>query len=136
MSIASSLTIAQLNPDGSVPVPLAPDAQANAADKGLPAAEPVGPAFENYVPGTPAMALSQKSDVISEALDNGDEDDIEHEEDMVESVGSEDALEELPTPARTNRRQYNIQEVIKRRQVLLLKDVKEERVKKAPAMTT
>ncbi len=67
------------------------DAQANAADRGLPAAEPVGPAFENYVPGTPAIALSQKSDVISEAVDNGDEDDIEHEEDMVESVGSEDA---------------------------------------------
>lgn len=31
MSIASSLTIAQLNPDGSVPVPAAPDAAANAA---------------------------------------------------------------------------------------------------------
>ncbi len=37
------------------------DAQANASDNGLPAAEPVGPAFENYVPGTPAMALSQKA---------------------------------------------------------------------------
>ena len=35
MSIASSLTIAQLNPDGSVPVPLAPDAQANAAADAL-----------------------------------------------------------------------------------------------------
>ncbi|MFB8340844.1 Rne/Rng family ribonuclease [Brucella cytisi] len=112
------------------------DAQANAGDKGLPAAEPVGPAFENYVPGTPAMALSQKSDVISEALDNGDEDDIEHEEDMVESVGSEDALEELPTPARTNRRQYNIQEVIKRRQILLVQVVKEERGNKGAALTT
>ncbi|KAB2658968.1 Rne/Rng family ribonuclease [Brucella tritici] len=112
------------------------DAQANAADKGLPAAEPVGPAFENYVPGTPAIALSQKSDVISEAIDNGDEDDIEHEEDMVESVGSEDALEELPTPARTNRRQYNIQEVIKRRQILLVQVVKEERGNKGAALTT
>ena len=35
MSIASSLTIAQLNPDGSVPVPAAPDAQANAAADAL-----------------------------------------------------------------------------------------------------
>lgn len=112
------------------------DAQANASDNGLPAAEPVGPAFENYVPGTPVMALSQKSDVISEALDNGDEDDIEHEEDMVESVGSEDALEELPTHARTNRRQYNIQEVIKRRQILLVQVVKEERGNKGAALTT
>ena len=35
MSVASSLTIAQLNPDGSVPVPAAPDAQANAAAAAL-----------------------------------------------------------------------------------------------------
>ncbi len=83
------------------------------------------------MPGTPAIALSQKSDVISEAIDNGDEDDIEHEEDMVESVGSEDALEELPTPARTNRRQYNIQEVIKRRQILLVQVVRKSAATRA-----
>ncbi|MBF6631308.1 MAG: hypothetical protein ITG01_09215 [Comamonas sp.] len=35
MSILSSLTIAQLNPDGSVPVPDAPDTQANAAAAAL-----------------------------------------------------------------------------------------------------
>ena len=35
MSISSSLTIAQLNPDGSVPVPAAPDAAANAAAEAL-----------------------------------------------------------------------------------------------------
>jgi len=35
MSIASSLAIAQLNPDGSVPVPAAPDTQANAAAAAL-----------------------------------------------------------------------------------------------------
>lgn len=35
MSLSSSLTIAQLNPDGSVPVPAAPDAQANAAAQAL-----------------------------------------------------------------------------------------------------
>ena len=35
MSILSSLTIAQLNPDGSVPVPEAPDAQAKAAAAAL-----------------------------------------------------------------------------------------------------
>ncbi|MEJ5019213.1 ribonuclease E/G [Ochrobactrum vermis] len=112
------------------------DAQANASDKELPAAEPVGPDFENYVPGTPAIALSQKGDVISEAVENGDEDDVENEEDMVESVGSEDALEELPTHTRTNRRQYNIQEVIKRRQIILVQVVKEERGNKGAALTT
>ena len=35
MSLTSSLTIAQLNPDGSVPVPAAPDAAANAAAAAL-----------------------------------------------------------------------------------------------------
>jgi hypothetical protein len=35
MSLSSSLTIAQLNPDGSVPVPAAPDAAANAAAEAL-----------------------------------------------------------------------------------------------------
>lgn len=35
MSLFSSLTIAQLNPDGSVPVPEAPDAQAKAAAAAL-----------------------------------------------------------------------------------------------------
>ena len=35
MSLSSDLTIAQLNPDGSVPVPTAPDAAANAAAAAL-----------------------------------------------------------------------------------------------------
>ena len=35
MSLSSDLTIAQLNPDGSVPVPAAPDAAANAAAEAL-----------------------------------------------------------------------------------------------------
>lgn len=35
MTLSSALTIAQLNPDGSVPVPAAPDVQANAAAAAL-----------------------------------------------------------------------------------------------------
>ncbi|OYY84465.1 MAG: hypothetical protein B7Y20_14285, partial [Acidovorax sp. 16-64-162] len=35
MSLSPDLTIAQLNPDGSVPVPTAPDAAANAAAEAL-----------------------------------------------------------------------------------------------------
>ena len=35
MSLSSSLTIAQMNPDGSVPVPEAPDAAANAAAQAI-----------------------------------------------------------------------------------------------------
>ncbi len=55
----------------------------------------------------------------------------------VESVGAEDALEELPQRARRQqRRHYKIQEVIKRRQVILVQVVKEERGNKGAALTT
>ncbi len=56
--------------------------------------------------------------------------------DGVESVGAEDALEELPSRRRPVRRQYKIQEVIKRRQILLVQVVKEERGTKGAALTT
>ena len=58
--------------------------------------------------------------------------------DSVESVGSEDALEELPerTPRRKGRRAYKIQEVIRRRQIILVQVVKEERGNKGAALTT
>lgn len=76
------------------------EAQANGADKDLPAAEPVGPGFADYVAGTPAAALTQKGDIISEALDNGDDDDVENEEDMVESVARKMLWKSFrPTPA-------------------------------------
>jgi ribonuclease E len=57
----------------------------------------------------------------------------------VESIGAEDALEEVPQ--RRHRRQprrrvYKIQEVIKRRQILLVQVVKEERGNKGAALTT
>jgi len=55
----------------------------------------------------------------------------------VESVGSEDALEELPErPRRKGRRSYKIQEVIRRRQIILVQVVKEERGNKGAALTT
>ncbi len=57
--------------------------------------------------------------------------------DRVESVGSEDALEELPERARRRRgRPYKIQEVIRRRQIILVQVVKEERGNKGAALTT
>ena len=57
-------------------------------------------------------------------------------DDRVESVGAEDALEELPERKKPRVRQYKIQEVIKRRQVLLVQVVKEERGNKGAALTT
>jgi ribonuclease E len=70
--------------------------------------------------------------------DDGDEENGEEngeEEDVVESVGG-DALEEVQERAPRYRRHYKIQEVIKRRQVMLVQVVKEERGTKGAALTT
>ena len=65
-----------------------------------------------------------------------DEDDEGEEEEVVESVGGDDVMEEVPERAFRPRRQYKIQEVIKRRQVMLVQVVKEERGNKGAALTT
>jgi ribonuclease E len=59
----------------------------------------------------------------------------EDEGEAIEQVGG-DAMEEMPRRAPRLRRQYKIQEVIKRRQVLLVQVVKEERGNKGAALTT
>lgn len=93
----------------------------------------------------PAMAMSISGDVVSEPASGGDDDGGNGgvtevadtaEDEGVESVGAEDALEELPDRRRPMRRQYKIQEVIKRRQILLVQVVKEERGNKGAALTT
>jgi ribonuclease E len=61
--------------------------------------------------------------------------DREDEGEPVEQLGG-DAMEELPRRPPRMRRQYKIQEVIKRRQVLLVQVVKEERGNKGAALTT
>jgi ribonuclease E len=75
--------------------------------------------------------------VEGDEQDDDEEDDGEEaEEDQVESVGGDDVLEEVPERAFRPRRQYKIQEVIKRRQVMLVQVVKEERGNKGAALTT
>ncbi|MGA0562452.1 Rne/Rng family ribonuclease [Ancylobacter sp. VNQ12] len=68
----------------------------------------------------------------------GEVEEIAGEEDIVDEVGSDDALEEVPERAapRTRARSYKIQEVIKRRQIMLVQVVKEERGNKGAALTT
>jgi ribonuclease E len=70
------------------------------------------------------------------AEDNGDEFDTPRETKKVEQIGEGDALEDLQERPRRNQRRYKIQEVIKRRQVLLVQVVKEERGNKGAALTT
>lgn len=64
------------------------------------------------------------------------DDEADSEDDGVESVGAEDAMEEVPERTVPQRKQYKIQEVIKRRQIILVQVVKEERGNKGAALTT
>ena len=61
----------------------------------------------------------------------------EDERPQPEMMGGGDALDDVPDrPRFQSRRQYKIQEVIKRRQILLVQVVKEERGNKGAALTT
>jgi ribonuclease E len=119
---------ADANSDGEEAAENTADAQATDAD-----AE--SPSDENEDDAKPARARRRrrrKSDV--EAASNDDEGD--NGDDEVESVGAEDALEEVPERRAPMRKQYKIQEVIKRRQIILVQVVKEERGNKGAALTT
>ena len=73
------------------------------------------------------------SQVDGHADDHGDD---HHEDEHVESLGGADALEEAQERTPRFRRNYKIQEVIKRRQVMLVQVVKEERGSMGAALTT
>jgi ribonuclease E len=96
-------------------------------------------------PSDGSMAAMVETDSISEQVDNGgsrsddddDDDFVGDEKEVIESVGAEDAMEEVPDRiVRKPRKQYRIQEVIKRRQILLVQVAKEERGNKGAALTT
>ncbi len=86
--------------------------------------------------GEPAVAETASEDVAALRADSEANGDEVVSDDSVESVGAEDALEEVPERRKPRVRQYKIQEVIKRRQVLLVQVVKEERGNKGAALTT
>lgn len=126
-----------------------PKAKAEAED--APAAEEAAAPSEGSDDETPggAMAMAVDTDEISEPAersrgrrrrDDDDDDDDDHsgeEKEVIESVGAEDAMEEVPDRVqRKPRKQYRIQEVIKRRQILLVQVAKEERGNKGAALTT
>ncbi len=81
--------------------------------------------------GDNAAGDSAQNDNVTEVNGNG----AGAEDEVVESVGG-DAMEEVPERMYRPRRQYKIQEVIKRRQVMLVQVVKEERGTKGAALTT
>jgi ribonuclease E len=101
------------------------------ADEGHAIAD--GHVAAEHVSGDVAASQGEHGD---EANDDDDDDEDGEEEEVVESVGGDDVLEEVPERAFRPRRQYKIQEVIKRRQVMLVQVVKEERGNKGAALTT
>ncbi len=74
--------------------------------------------------------VSSADDNAANGGENGGDDD------HVDTVGAEDALDEAQNRRRPARKNYKIQEVIKRRQILLVQVVKEERGNKGAALTT
>jgi ribonuclease E len=89
-------------------------------------------AAEDSATGQP---LAEHDENGQDEHDNATEEFADDEE-AVESVGGGDAMEEVPERMPRVRRQYKIQEVIKRRQIMLVQVVKEERGTKGAALTT
>ncbi|MHB2211370.1 Rne/Rng family ribonuclease [Methylobacterium sp. CM6257] len=84
----------------------------------------------------------EAEDDEDESDDEGDDESDEESDDpdaepkIAQVGGNGDALAEIPERPRHYRRQYKIQEVIKRRQIILVQVVKEERGTKGAALTT
>jgi len=150
---AETIAIAkfEVEPDDEIdttPRDDSPSVAMEASDLVHEVSEPVEPAQDPEGEAAELMARTAPED------DDDDDDDAEQAEvvgqpvamkegdgdvvaESVESVGSEDALEEVPERARRRRgRPYKIQEVIRRRQIILVQVVKEERGNKGAALTT
>ena len=82
-----------------------------------------------------AAAEEIEADLRRQSRPSDSDDEGEDDDEHVEQLGG-DAMEEVPTRPQRYRKQYKIQEVIKRRQVLLVQVVKEERGNKGAALTT
>ncbi len=114
------------------------------ADDGHAVAAPEHAAGEHDAPhagfagdeGTAEAEHRHEDEHAAPAEGEEDDEDEDAEEEVVESVGGDDVLEEVPERPFRPRRQYKIQEVIKRRQVMLVQVVKEERGNKGAALTT
>jgi ribonuclease E len=105
------------------------DADNGAAAEGSPAAQLEG-AFDDR-----PDAASDDDDAEDDGEDG--EAGVAEERPAPEQLGGGDALDDVPErPRYVSRRQYKIQEVIKRRQILLVQVVKEERGNKGAALTT
>src|SRR5262245_25030240 len=142
-------------PTEAIDAPAAAEAPAPDAASGEPIPEPPAMAEPEMPPPVqaaeiPGERLDGPIDVLgaaeapppAEARDGEaavDPGDAPQPEIVVETLGGDDVIEQRETRERRRRnpiRQYKIQEVIKRRQILLVQVVKEERGNKGAALTT
>ena len=117
--------------ESAEPPPIATPAET--ADAAPPAEQPAS-VYAEAAAETPVEA---PTDAGSET--SADPADAPQPEVTVETLGGDDVIEQRETRERRRRnpiRQYKIQEVIKRRQILLVQVVKEERGNKGAALTT
>ncbi|MDJ0683620.1 MAG: Rne/Rng family ribonuclease [Alphaproteobacteria bacterium] len=95
-------------------------------------------AFSEIHPDYYRIPVADREDLVEE--DSGDDDENGDAETPVEELGGDEGAEEAVEEAQKRRprlrRHYKIQEVIKRRQVLLVQVIKEERGSKGAALTT
>ncbi|NBJ13524.1 Rne/Rng family ribonuclease, partial [Microvirga sp. SYSU G3D207] len=94
------------------------------------------PQAEEAAEETEARSPGDDDESDEDDSEDDEEEDEESEDEIVEQLGGGDALEDVPQRPRIPRKQYKIQEVIKRRQILLVQVVKEERGNKGAALTT
>ncbi|MCV3209677.1 Rne/Rng family ribonuclease [Mesorhizobium sp. YC-39] len=119
----------EAEPSEGGPTSIAAIVEADVISESVPQAEP----------NVEATSADPSGEATSSDNDRGMLEEVQssHLDDHeVESVGAEDALEEVRNRRKPVRRQYKIQEVIKRRQILLVQVVKEERGNKGAALTT
>ncbi len=97
-------------------------------------------AFSEIHPDYYQIPVADREALIAEqesaVRDDDDESPGDADEDSVETLGGDDAEEMETRPPLISHRNYKIQEVIKRRQILLVQVVKEERGTKGAALTT
>jgi ribonuclease E len=119
-----------VNADEQVMTPEQADAETDAVEpSGVPGAD---------ADETNTMSMAVEADVVSEGVGESEDDHDDEAKKPADDHGDEDDghTTEQRQGRRTARRQYKIQEVIKRRQVLLVQVVKEERGNKGAALTT
>ncbi|MEM9725462.1 MAG: Rne/Rng family ribonuclease [Pseudomonadota bacterium] len=127
------ITVGEGTTDGPAdPSVLAESAGADAVERVAAEAPDLSANAEaNDEPVTDAVILEETEATTADGAGDAAEAPAE-----IEELGADDMREELPAARRPRLRDYRIQEVIKRRQILLVQVVKEERGTKGAALTT